>query len=933
MAVLQRVALYPNERYDTPDARAMEAFGQNDWRFFLSGFVSSKSYILSGFEITNYSNIFSNSGIKLRQNNAVIMHPEATTQAAGFYVASGSEADALLQLSPDATNFVEIDFETSSGSPDTRAFWDMGANGGAGAEYTDDVDTVINLELKVTSNVSGFTAGKIPLYKISTSPSGVALEVTDCRPLFFRLGTGGTSPTPENQFSWPTNAPDAGHSQLETPITSNGYTAFNAPFQGGDKNLKSFKDWMDAIMTSLMKLKGSPYWYSPAESVPATYQNSSMMLLVGGIWKHGTVDSQNYISDSGKLALEGGSTIYRLGKQHNPSLSPFPLLDMNTHRVLFIILPYDSGVTYGMGENDLTPVNPRVVTDVEHTQIVVSGNGNYILSGGVVLVRNQKFSYTNATYDSSTDKTTFNGISPDPSGLAKSGDYVYQAEDGVTGYYHYGQSETVPGLTGHVSEGVEKAMWLAFFDGTKMHTPNSELEQGEQIQVGDNTSQGVLNYIGSTGESDSNPVYGVNTVADGTNLTDAITEVCKVLEAPIYDEIVWDMAGTGWLPDDILTLPPNSRAVLGYQAEESGGVGIVVKTAINDSATIIPTGGAVYVVNAASNPIRVAPITNPSTQAFFGIAATTMAPSGLGSVIYGGTTDTVYDRRNQGIYTLNSGELEVYENGVLWREGANGDYVELSNKTIKVNRIVPPGSYIRFRIVSVGGAGAAAGNGLTGITMQAAYSNGRTITTLPSEPVEINGIYGEKLIKIHGDAEIDYLAQMGSAGFNLSEENPIQVGNVGIWVDSDTSRLQYTRPDGTILHVGDILENVGSDDFQMTRTMTNISTASIPAGSPVYIVSPGNIALAHCDSETAHKFFGIAAATIPAGQSGKIIYGGIAPGIFSGMGFNTGYIWLGSTPGSLQLVEPDNSGDYLMIIGLIDGEDLILQPQLNGKRL
>ena len=242
MAVLQRVALYPNERYDTPDARAMEAFSQNDWRFFLSGIISKKSYVLSGFEITNYANIFRVSGVRLRQNNAVIMHPEATTQAAGFYVAAGSEPDAQLQLSPNATNFVEIDFETTSGTPDTRAFWDMGADGGKGAEFTDEVDTVINLELKITSNTSSFSGGKIPLYKIVTNSNGLAIEVTDCRPLFFRLGTGGTAPDPAAEYNWPQTSPDSEHAQFETPIKSVAATESNAPFEGGDKNIKSLKE-------------------------------------------------------------------------------------------------------------------------------------------------------------------------------------------------------------------------------------------------------------------------------------------------------------------------------------------------------------------------------------------------------------------------------------------------------------------------------------------------------------------------------------------------------------------------------------------------------------------------------------------------------------------------------------------------------------------
>jgi hypothetical protein len=188
MAVLQRVAFYPNERFDTPDARSMEGFGLNDWRYFILGAMSDKSYVLHGFDITNYATVFSIAGFKLKVNNVSMFHPESTTQAAGFYVYAGSEPDVAVTLSPNATNFVEADFTVESGVPDVRAFWDQAANPPNGGEFTDSVDTVINLEVKITSNISGFTSGKVPLYKVVTDITGVATSVTDCRNLFFRLG-------------------------------------------------------------------------------------------------------------------------------------------------------------------------------------------------------------------------------------------------------------------------------------------------------------------------------------------------------------------------------------------------------------------------------------------------------------------------------------------------------------------------------------------------------------------------------------------------------------------------------------------------------------------------------------------------------------------------------------------------------------------------
>lgn len=838
MAILQRVSLFPNERFDLPDARAMEAFSQNDWRFFLSGVMTKKSYILSGMEITNYANIFVVPGIRLRQNNVAVLHPEATTQAAGFYVSAGSEADAQLQLSPNATNFVELDFSSSTGTPDTRAFWDEGADGGKGGEYTDDVDTVINLELAITSNVSDFTAGKIPLYRIVTNSSGVAIEVTDCRPLFFRLGTGGSSPNPDAEFAWPTNAPDSLHAQFETPIKALSATTSNAPYSGGDKNLKSFKDFMDAVMTGLMKMKSVPYWYMNAPTPAENYQNSSLSLLVGGTWKHETTP--------GRLSLQSGSTVYRLGKANNASLSPFTSLNLTANPVLFIILPNDASVAYGMGQNGTTPISPRAVISVTSSEVVVSGNGNYMTAGGKIMVRGQKFAYQSYSYDSINDRGTFSVITPDASGLVKAGDFVYQRDNASVAFYHYGASSVVPNINGHTSNGVEKTMWLCFYDGAKMHTPTSNLDQGEQIQVGDNTSSAIIAYIGSQGQADSSPIYNVGSIANGTNLTLAMRAAFNIIEKPIYDEIITDTAGTGWPTNTILTLPPNSRA---------------------------------------SNVA--------------------------------------------GVYTLGTGELEFYENGNFWRPSY--DYTELSNNTIKLLRDVPTGSYVRFRIASIGGAGAAAGGGSTGESLQSVYANGRTITVSPGSPVEINGPIGQKLLRIFGDVEITGVLDPTGIELTPVAATPFTTGKVGLWVQNTSNLMMFTRPDGTALNVGKILENSGGDNSQQTRTYTNASLATIPAGSPVYIVSPRHIALAHCDSEQSAKFLGITAESIAANAQGKVIYTGVVPGIFAGLGLSVGYVWLGSNPGSITLTDPVNPDDYKFIIGLIDGDDLIIQPQLVGK--
>lgn len=900
--ILQRVALYPQMRLDVPDARAIEAFGQNDWKYFLSGIISAKSLVISGFEITNYPNIFTVPGVKLQLNNVSLIHPEAATQAAGFYVSSGSEPDANLILNPSTTNFVELDLKNTPGTRDVRAFWDPGANGGEGGEFTDTVDTVINLDLEVLVNVSGFTSGRIALYKIVTNASGVVTEITDCRPLFFRLGSGGTSPDPDHEATFP-NLPDLAHAQFETPVKATQATTSNAPFQGGDKNLRSLKQWMDVVMTLLKTSNGVPYWYmKPQASLAGVYQNAASCILSGGTWEHlgksakvtatttnsvtvqtGTLFNAgpstfkvgtsvyNYTSYNsatgvfsgvtpnpsavpigdyvqqgaiGHLKLHDGSVLVRFG-QANSTLTSFSDVDLTTYRTLFTILS-SSGSAFGytMGEDGLTPIIPKTLTSISNGSLTAATGGNYRATAGKVMVRGQEFSYT--SYNTATG--LFLGVSPDPTGLLKVGDFVYQAASGLTAYYHVSDSADVPGVVDGVSEGAERVFWIAYFDGNNtIFIRDSELLPGESAAVGSPDPNQIYAFVGSSGPNDAFPVYNVNSIANGTALVDAIGAAFTVIETPIYDEII--PAPLGYPVDAIINLPINSKT---------------------------------------STP---------------------------------------------GAYSIGTDELEIYRDGILLRKGY--DYSELTSTQIQVLREIYADSYIRFRIASIGGAGAASGGGPPGTSLQDGYNNGATIVTVPGTPVVIDGASGNKLLHIKGDMLVDGVIDPTGLEFDEVNTSPLAVGKSGFYVHP-TDGLIFMKKNGPTaavqVKISEVVANLSGDSGSLKRSMQNASGATIPAGTPVYISGIRQIALADADNEAAARFFGITAQTIASGAFGDVIYQGVVPGILSGTGIPAGeYLWLQTTPGSMDTMPPDTSGSFLIIIGISDGDDLILQQQTNGR--
>jgi hypothetical protein len=575
----------------------------NDWRFFLQGVFTSANYVVAGFEVTDYANIFLVPGFTVKLSDVALLFPEATTQAAGFYVSSGQEADAVVSLSASATNYVEASLSTVLGTPDIRAFWDQGANGGAGGEFTETIDTVINLTLNVTSNVSGFTPGLLPLYKVATNSSGVATALTDCRPMFFRLGTGGNTPNPANNYAWP-NLPSPAQSRQENAVTSTLATPTNAPFEGADKNLLTLKNWMDAMMSMVKEIKGTPYWYSPAggggggSPLINAVQNGALAVVFGGVWTalgvQATVtgatsttvtvgpdnefaagpasftDGVNTFSYTsyapltgvfsgvvpnpltsvppvtigdeitqgpvGHLELEPGSTIYRLGRQHNATLNGFADIDLTTYPALYVLLPnQDEPASYGFGNDGINPVNPKSVTAVTPTSITVNLGGNYAAGGGIVLCNDVQFAYT--AYSPGTG--LFSGVTPDPTAIinpiASPPTLAYPYVSGGVGYYIVSSVPNVPGQNGSLSTGAEQVYWLALYDGAvTIKTHDSDLAVGESIAVGGNTAANILKYIGSPNAGATEPQYtSDNYVTPYTNLTNAISELDA--QAGVFD--------------------------------------------------------------------------------------------------------------------------------------------------------------------------------------------------------------------------------------------------------------------------------------------------------------------------------------------------------------------------------------------------------------
>lgn len=261
MAVLGRVLLNSAERIDLPDLLSIDSYGAGDWKFFMQSLVgTTKPYILSGFDIINPGSAIGLPTCSFRVADSVVYYPGSAAGPFFYGLPEGNSASAPLvpQLRTNSTNYVYLTLSTFETSIDTRALWDPDRNGGDGGEFTQDINTESVIQAQLGVSTGSFPTNTVPLAMIQVGPTAIT-KITDARDLMFRLGSGGIAQDPQASFAWP-SVPDVDHERLETPAVMSSLSDLN-PFQGGDKNIKTLKQWMDAVMTKLKELGGTTYWY------------------------------------------------------------------------------------------------------------------------------------------------------------------------------------------------------------------------------------------------------------------------------------------------------------------------------------------------------------------------------------------------------------------------------------------------------------------------------------------------------------------------------------------------------------------------------------------------------------------------------------------------------------------------------------------------
>jgi len=266
MAVLSRLLIGSQQRVDLPDILAIESYVSSDFKNLIKSLVGTTPMVLKGFEIIDAPLSINTRSVSIRVADSVLYNPQSSAGSFFYGLQEGHPLAAPLvpDLRTNATNYVYLTLTSKGYAPDSRAFWDVDLNSGEGGEFNQIVNTQSVLRVEVGISVSTFPEGTIPIAKIEVGSSTIT-KITDCRNMMFRLGTGGVSPDQIGSYTF-RSLPSASYSRDEPPISVDDSTS-PTPFFGGDKNIFSLKEWMDAVMTKLLELSGTTYWYESAPTI------------------------------------------------------------------------------------------------------------------------------------------------------------------------------------------------------------------------------------------------------------------------------------------------------------------------------------------------------------------------------------------------------------------------------------------------------------------------------------------------------------------------------------------------------------------------------------------------------------------------------------------------------------------------------------------
>lgn len=637
MAVRRRQNWISQQRIDVPHIRSIESAASNDFDELIKGFVSPGGVVLRGFELNMSGAIQgASAGLQLLVADGCIFHT-SSNESGTFYVVPSSTAPEILNSTinnkvqgafvPNAVNYVGIEYERviDDATSDQVYVWDPTNKN----EITKTVPLAKILRYKIVITTSVWAANVLPIAKVRTTAANNVDEITDQRPMLFRLGTAGyANPNPAYVYPW-TNHTE-GRSESPSTTTSSSIN----PFRGGDKQIYNMKEWMDAIMTSFKEIKGTTYWYSP--NIGGSLVNIRADL--GNLVFTGKGDISHSASIAGRINWSqdifikfiGGRTVYRVAANA-----------LSSHITLS-----DDQVAYFKIVREEEIVPNLVWTSGSATVTSVGGASwtSSLVAGDWIKVATDDLTQyyeiqTIVSLSQVTLTTPFTGTSTGLSG-AKSqysfGVYQTSATPSTDRDIKIASRKDVPFDDDH--------FWILLRADNGGATPRvysrflaSEIEQGEKRQINDNTSDETLTFIGATGEVDSTPIFETKLGA----LTAEVTEITLPAAASITSGQYFTLNSANDATGYYVWFNKNSAGgnplVLGKTPIEvvisTGNTDAQVAAALNTALSTISDFTASQLLNKVTvTNTAIGPTTNAANVNVGGTFSISVLTQGLGAI-------------------------------------------------------------------------------------------------------------------------------------------------------------------------------------------------------------------------------------------------------------------------------------------------------------
>lgn len=256
MAVERQQSWLGNQRVDVPHLRALESAITADFDLLAGSILAGKApLIVNGFRLIT-TGITQASALQLQVADSTLVHFYASESGSIFHVPADRAPEVLNStntrvtgsFTPAQINYVGIDLVRSADPTTTDLVEFMDSNTLQETPKTVPLARTLDYVIIISTNDFDAMPGVAPLARVTVDSNLQITQVEDARNIFWRLGSGGTSPNPLNTYSWPNGRKEG---------------AVDADFTGGDKAITSMKGWMDSVMTRLWEVGGGEFWYSP----------------------------------------------------------------------------------------------------------------------------------------------------------------------------------------------------------------------------------------------------------------------------------------------------------------------------------------------------------------------------------------------------------------------------------------------------------------------------------------------------------------------------------------------------------------------------------------------------------------------------------------------------------------------------------------------